>query len=66
MPEEPIPAFRPVSYEADRRLTIVETLLSSHVRECDRRAAMAQKLLWFGVTTNIAVLGVLLKLALSL
>ena len=54
------------SIEADRRLTIVEVLLGEHVKQCDRRANMAQKLLWIGVSTNIAVLGTLLKLVLKL
>lgn len=62
MPEARVQA----SYEADQRLTIVETELRLHVRQCDQRAAMAQKLLWFGATINVAVLGTLLKLVLKL
>lgn len=62
MPEERVAA----SFEADRRLTIVETELRLHVRQCDQRAAVAQRLLWFGATINVAVLGALLKLVLHL
>lgn len=54
------------SIEADRRLTIVEVLLAEHVKQCDRRANMAQKLLWIGVGSNMAVLGTLLKMVLHL
>ena len=54
------------SIEADRRLTIVETILHLHVEQCDNRAKMAQKLMWVAVSTNMAVLGMLLKAALNL
>ena len=49
------------SIEADRRLTTVETILRLHVEQCDRRANLAQKLMWVAVGTNLAVLGTLLS-----
>lgn len=52
------------SIEADRRLTVVETILHLHVEQCDKRAMMAQKLMWVAVASNLAVLGTLLSKAL--
>ena len=63
MPEE---ARFMASVEADRRLTTVEVLLAEHVKQCDRRAIIAQKLLWVAVSTNLGVLGALVKMAFHL
>lgn len=54
---------RDISAEVERRLTIVETTLEFHVESCERRAARAEKLLWFVATTCVAVVGYLAKLA---
>lgn len=54
------------SYEADRRLTVVETLLGEHLKQCDRRGAALAKLAWLALITNLAVLGTLLKMVLHL
>lgn len=60
--------FRPgiASWEADHRLTVLETELRLHVRLCEQRAAMAQRLLWFVATTMVAAMGILLKMAFHL
>ena len=63
MPEE---QRHSASTESDRRLTTVEVLLAEHVKQCDRRADIAQKLMWVAVSSNLAVLGVLLKIILHL
>ena len=63
MPEE---ARYIMSMEARERLTIVEVLVAEHIKQCDRRANIAQKLLWIGVASNLAVLGTLLKMVLHL
>lgn len=57
---------RGISVEAERRLTIVETELRLHVVSCDKRAARAERLLWFVASTCVAVLGYLLKVGLHL
>ena len=49
------------SAEADRRLVVVETVLSLHVQQCDKRALLAQKLMLVAVTTNLVVLGTLIS-----
>lgn len=45
----------------EHRVTWLEATLSEHVKLCDRRAAVAQKLLWFVAATVATVLGILLK-----
>lgn len=57
---------QPISAEAERRLTFVETVLRLHVQSCDKRAAVAEKLLWFVASCCTAGVGYLLKLALHL
>lgn len=49
---------------ADRRIAVLETELRLHVSQCNARAAIAQKLLWFVATASLAMLGFLAKLAL--
>lgn len=58
-----MPGEQPISAEAERRLTIVETVLRLHVQSCDKRAAVAEKLLWFVSASCMAGIGYLLKLA---
>lgn len=53
------------SWEADHRLTVVETMLGEHLKTCDRRGAILAKLAWLGLTVNLAVLGALAKFVLS-
>ena len=48
------------------RLTKIETVVEMHLQQCERRAAMAQRLAWAALTVNVAVLGVLLKTVLHL
>lgn len=54
-----------VSWEADRRLTIVETLLGQHLKSCEQRGATLAKLAWIALGTNLAILGVLLRFVLQ-
>lgn len=54
------------SWEADRRLTVVETLLQEHLKQCDRRGVILCRLAYMAVSVNLTVLGVLLKIVLKL
>lgn len=54
------------SYEADRRLTVVETLLGEHLKQCDRRGVILSRLAWLALSVNLTVLGTLLKVVLKL
>lgn len=49
--------------DVDHRLTVVETELRLHVVSCEKRAARAEKLLWFVATTCVGGIGYLLKMA---
>lgn len=59
--EDPRPLW--ASHEADRRLTVVETELRGHIRQCDQRAMTAQRLLWFVASITTTVFGILVKIA---
>jgi len=50
----------------DTRLTRVETTMELHVAECNRRAAIAARLLWYVVGVATASFGALVKLAFHL
>lgn len=48
------------------RLAIVERALNEHVRQCEKRAARLEKVVWLVFSSILVVLGVLLKAILHL
>jgi hypothetical protein len=65
-----VPERLEASWEADRRLTVVETKLLMHLEQCDKRWATIAKLLWYVATVATGALltlaGTVAKLTLHL
>lgn len=43
------------------RLAVVERALNEHMRQCEKRSARLEKVVWLAFSTILVVLGVLLK-----